>query len=73
VLLRIRRFGFFDGATLGIRFDELVFGIVVPSVAVFLQYPRNRMISGGSNLCNVCPALARRVKDGIVIIEVRED
>jgi hypothetical protein len=29
MLLRIRRFGFFDGATLELRFDELVFGIVV--------------------------------------------
>jgi hypothetical protein len=29
MILRIWRFGFFDGTTLGIRFDELVFGIVV--------------------------------------------
>jgi hypothetical protein len=29
MLLRIWRFWFFDGTTLGVRFDELVFGIVV--------------------------------------------
>jgi hypothetical protein len=30
MILRIWRFGFFDGTTLGIRFNEFVFGIDVP-------------------------------------------
>jgi hypothetical protein len=48
-------FGCFDGTILGTWLDELVFGIGVTSllpIAVLLQHPRHRTISGRSNLCN---------------------